>query len=359
MRPTGLGGAQRVFALFTGCNSLAQIGVFYLCRFAEGGRPVRRFVDSYRAHPAGLEHDLHVIFKGFPSTTSLSAAQALFADLSLHSIELEDKGYDIGSYFAAAAVVTNPRLIFFNSFAELLGDDWLKKFDDALNLPGVGLVGATGSWQSPRSLYVARVKRGVNWVKHPLDYLNYLGRVRAEPLGSDGDRAPPRGGGAGDAMPLRMRQMLRRLSGSLYDLLRFDHYFHYIAYPNPHVRTNAFMIERDRFLALRASSFRTKFGVYKFESGRQSLTQQVLKQGLRPVVVDRDGRIYDVADWKSSSTYWIDQQDNLIAADNRTRDYSEGSPQLRARLQAHAWEHPSSWSGNAGFRPGDERPPPQ
>lgn len=320
---------------------MAQIGVCYLCRFAEGERPVRRFVDSYRAHPAGLEHDLHVIFKGFPSTASLGAARAIFAGLTFHSIELEDKGYDIGSYFAAAALVTNPRLIFFNTFAELLADDWLKKFDAALNLPGVGVVGATGSWQSPRSLYVARVKRALNWVRHPLDYLNYLSGLRAEPLAGNGDRAPPRSGTAGGAVSGRTGQM-RRLAGSLYDLLRFDHYFHYVPYPNPHVRTNAFMIERGRFLALRASSFRTKFGVYKFESGRHSLTQQILKQNLRPVVVDRDGRIYDTADWKSSSTYWIDQQANLIAADNRTRDYSEGSREFRARLQAHAWEHPSS-----------------
>ncbi len=348
MRPAGLQ-ARSAFLRFTGFDSLAQIGVFYLCRFAEGERPVRRFVDSYRAHPAGLEHDLHVIFKGFSSTTSLGAAQALFTDLPFHSIELEDKGYDIASYFAAAALVTNPRLIFFNTFAELLADDWLKKFADALDQPGVGLVGATGSWQSPRSLYVARVKRGLNWVRHPLDYLNYLGRLRAEPLAGNGDRSPPRSGTAGDATSVHARQMLRRLSGSVYDLLRFDHYLHYVPYPNPHVRTNAFMIERDRFLALRASSFRTKFGVYKFESGRQSLTQQVLKQGLRPVVVDRYGRIYEMADWKLSSTYWIDQQANLIVADNRTRDYAEGSRQFRARLQAHAWEHPSSWSGQRGF----------
>jgi hypothetical protein len=324
---------------------LAQIGVIYLCRFAEGERPVRRFVDSYRAHPAGLDHDLHVIFKGFSSQGSLAAARALFAGLPIDPIELEDKDYDIGSYFAAAAVVTNPRLVFFNTFAELLADDWLKKFNDALNLPGVGLVGATGSWQSPRSLYVARLKRGLHWVRHPLDYLNYLRRLRAESLATDGSRAPPRGGTAGDTMSVDARPMLRRLPGSLYDLLRFDHYLvHYVPYPNPHVRTNALMIERDRFLALRASSFRTKFGVYKFESGRHSLTQQVLEQGLRPVVVGRDGRIYDMADWKSSSTFWIDQQANLIAADNRTRDYSEGSQQFRACLQAHAWEHPSSWS---------------
>jgi hypothetical protein len=167
--------------------------------------------------------------------------------------------------------------------------------------------------------------------------------LRADPLAMNGGLALPRGGAAGEAMQLDGPQIFRRFSSSLYDLLRFDHYLaDYIPYPNPHIRTNAFMIERDRFLALKVPSFTTKSNVYKFECGRQSLTQQIVEQDLRPVVLGRDGHIYEAADWKSSSTYWIDQQANLIAADNRTRDYSEGTPQIRAQLQACAWEDPAS-----------------
>jgi hypothetical protein len=324
-------------------SSLAQIGVVYLCRFAEGARPVRRFVDSYRAHRAGLEHDLHVLFKGFPSRDSLAAAQGLFDRLPIHPIQLEDKGFDVGSYFAAASLVANRRLIFFNTFAEVLTDGWLKKFDDALSQPGVGLVGATGSWQSPRSLYVARLKRALHWVGHPLDYLNYLRGVRAKPQWMNDGPAPPRTGSTDAPVPADGSQVFTRFSSSFYDLLRFDHYLvHYVPYPNPHIRTNAFMIERDRFLALKAPPFRAKSDLYKFESGRQSLTRQILEQDLRPVVVGRDGRIYEAADWKSSSTYWINQQANLIVADNRTNDYYEGSQRIRAHLQACAWEDPAS-----------------
>jgi hypothetical protein len=322
-------------------SSLAQIGIIYLCRFAEGERPVRRFVDSYRTHPAGLEHDLHVIFKGFPSPASLAAAQRLFGGLPIHPIELKDKGFDVGAYFAAARLVANRRLIFFNTFAEPLADGWLKKFDDALSLPGIGLVGATGSWQSPRSLYVARLKRALHWLRHPLDYWNYLAGSRDNPPTMDHRLKLPRTGTTSEVVPVDESIIFRRFSSSLYDLLRFDHYLlHYITFPNPHIRTNAFMIERDRFLALKAPPFRAKSDLYKFESGRQSLTRQILEQDLRPVVVGRDGHIYEAADWKSSSTYWIDQQANLIVADNRTSDYSEGGQQIRAHLRACAWEDP-------------------
>jgi hypothetical protein len=315
---------------------LARIGVIYLCRFAEGERPVRTFVDSYRAHQAGIDHDLHVIFKGFCNAASLATARALFGELPIHPIELEDKAYDIGSYFAAAKLVANSRLIFFNTFAELLADGWLKKFDDALNLRGVGLVGATGSWQSHKSLYEQRLR-------HPREYLR---RLQHDLSSMDrGGHSPPSTDAPDKSTKTDAVGIFRRFSASLYHLAHFRHYlFQYARYPNPHIRTNAFMIERDRFLRLRAASFRTKLEVYKFESGRQSLTQQIVAQNLRPVVVGRNGRVYDIADWKSSSTYWSNQQANLIAADNRTRDYAEASQQLRGRLQAHAWEHPASWT---------------
>lgn len=316
---------------------LARIGVVYLCRFAEGERPVRAFLDSYRSHPAGPDHDLHVILKGFPDRNSAAAARALFGELPVQVIELDDKGYDVGSYFAAARAITNQRVIFFNTFTELLANDWLKKFDDALNLPGVGLVGATGSWQSHRSLYQASLKRALYWIGHPWEYVHRDDAGRLPIRDSrEAQHAPAfatKRNGAGAA--------LGQIGRSLYHLIRFDqHLVSYAPYPNPHIRTNAFMVERDRFLALKIPSFRTKYDVYRFESGRDSLTNQIVAQGLRAVVVDRKGNVYETAEWKASSTYWIDDQRNLLAADNRTRDYSAGTPFDRDRLQAHAWEEP-------------------
>jgi hypothetical protein len=320
---------------------LARIGVIYLCRCAEGERPVRAFVESYRAHPAGADHDLHVIFKGFPDKRSLAAARALFGELPVHSLELEDKGYDIGSYFAAAQIIADRRFIFFNTFSELLADDWLKKFDAALSLPGVGVVGATGSWQSPRSMYQASCRRALYWIRHPLEYLRRADADR-RPIW-DSRKAQDATAPVAETAVNDAHSALARIGRSIYRFIRFDrHLLPYAPYPNPHIRTNAFMIERDRFLALTVRSFNTKFDVYRFESGLDSLTRQIIAQGLRPVVVDRHGDVYELADWKGSGTYWIDDQKNLIAADNRTRDYSGGTARDRARLQAHAWENPLS-----------------
>jgi hypothetical protein len=316
---------------------LADIGVVYLCRHAEGEPPVRNFVSTYRARPAGAAHDLHVIFKGFPDQRALAGSRALFAGLPVNAIELDDTGYDIGSYLAAARAVSNSRLIFFNGFTEFLADDWLQKFDNAMNAPRVGLVGATGSWQSLSSYYEVLIRLGLHEVRQLSDRLA---------------KRPPRAGGSTECdQTIQGSGEGRRaaaLGRGLYLLLRPDRYllslYEYGRYPNPHLRSNAFMIERARFLALHTPSFARKSGAYRFESGRRSMTRQIMAQGLRPVVVDRDGAIYDIPEWKAASTYWVDRQANLIAADRRTNQYADGSEDRRTRLRDYAWVHPARWT---------------
>jgi len=309
---------------------VAKIGVVYLCRFAEGEEPVHRFLRSYRTHPAGFEHDLHVVFKGFPNREASDRLRALFGELLIGTIELEDTGFDIGSYAAAAKAVANSQLLFFNTFSEILANDWLAHFAKALALPGVGLVGATGSWQSVRSGYEARLLR---LLRQPGWYLSRRAFARAAP--ADEDIGEP-----DDEVQVDFRRWLRRAG-------RIGQYpfrvYGFRGYPNPHIRTNAFMIQREIFSSLRGTVFMRKMDAYKFESGRRSMTRQIMARGLRAVVLDRWGKIYDIPEWKSSSTFWTDVQQNLLVADNQTNSYSTGSDRHRKMLRCYAWESPKSW----------------
>jgi len=121
-------------------------------------------------------------------------------------------------------------------------------------------------------------------------------------------------------------------------------FYGYSRFPNPHIRTNAFMIEREKFLALKFPAFVSKQDVYRFESGRRSLTRQILASGLKPVVVGRNGTMYEISEWRSSSTFWTNEQDNLIIADKRTVDYAQGEQSFRTKLENFAWVHPWQWT---------------
>ena len=108
-----------------------------------------RFVRSYAACPAGIEHVTYVIYKGFESKTEKDEARRILAPIAHHELTTDDDTFDIGAYAAASMKITESDICFLNSHSELLGPEWLLKLSVNLSIPGMGLVGATGSFESP------------------------------------------------------------------------------------------------------------------------------------------------------------------------------------------------------------------
>jgi hypothetical protein len=80
-----------------------------------------------------------------------------------------------------------------------------------------------------------------------------------------------------------------------------------------------------------------KMDVHRFESGKKSLTRQVLQMHLSVLVVGKNGVGYEKEDWNVSGTFRQGNQDNLLIGDNQTNTYLNGSPELRKELSRHAW----------------------
>jgi len=274
------------------------IGLVHLVWAPLGPQPLREFLRSYHAHPAGAEHELIVVLNGVrrgesPGDSSRGSAlrAALLAELDdteHRLVELERPVLDLPAYGLAARRVEHERLCFLNSYGTILVDGWLAGLARALEDPGVGIAGATGSWESQ-----------AEWIR---------GR------------------------PLYWPYQLALLRRARRDYPRF---------PNPHLRTTAFLLERPLLLEMDLERAADKRATYLLESGPRSITRQVLERDLRPVVVGRDGCVYDVEDWARSGTYRAGGQANLIVADNRTGDWERASPRLRRRLSRDAWGPPT------------------
>jgi hypothetical protein len=116
-------------------------------------------------------------------------------------------------------------------------------------------------------------------------------------------------------------------------------------YPNPHMRTTAFMIERDLMLDLDwHEPIETKDDAYAAENGSRSITTQILERGLGAVVVGKDGKGYPVEQWKESDTFWINDQDNLLISDNGTQSYANNqSSRFRRKKTLSAWHPKLVW----------------
>ena len=107
-------------------------------------------------------------------------------------------------------------------------------------------------------------------------------------------------------------------------------------FPNPHLRTNAFMLDRDLMTSLRWPVVKDKRTAWQLESGRDGVTRQVQARGLRALVVGREGE-FGPEEWPRSGTFRAGGQRNLLVADNRTRDWEAADQEDQASLTRMAW----------------------
>ena len=133
--------------------SADAIALFYLARGADADHlaSIRRFIKAYRSRPAGVAHELVVIFKGFASGGALDEARAAMSGAAFREVHTADESFDIGAYADALLRVSCERAAFLNTGSEPIASNWLGKLNAALSLPGMGLVGASGSFQVGRA----------------------------------------------------------------------------------------------------------------------------------------------------------------------------------------------------------------
>jgi len=285
---------------------MKRIAVVHLVRRGNRIEPFRGFLDSYRAHAAGMDHDLVVIFKGFRNAAQVAPYRALLHEVPHFELDVPDRGYDITAYWMAAERLDYGHFCYLNSFSTVRAPGWLEGLYRAASARNAGIAGTTGSYQSlhpaPLNYYLAISKqikhRGI--VKDLIMSLPFAHEVN----------------------------LLRR---------KLQTRAHFKEFPNYHVRTNSFVISRDIMRAALRKPIRTKMDAYRFESGRHSLTALIIAAGMHALVVDANGSRYPKEEWHLSDTFWQGSQQNLLVEDNQTRQYEQGSGELRHVLSTLAW----------------------
>ncbi|WP_316189367.1 hypothetical protein [Bradyrhizobium sp. SZCCHNS1054] len=353
------------------------LGVIYLARATEGLDAFRRFAESYTSHPAGTEHDLVVIYKGFTSNEDLNAARRLFSGISQLGIELDDSGFDIGSYLLAAERLAHRHLVFLNTHSTIEQAHWLCHLYRHGRSDGCGIAGAMGSYESLYNsisyleavIFAAAEATGrqAEQLARHFDFL--LPRFRPDwykPAQKNGLLTRFLAQAANIASRRRQRDRLRRfgsLRGSAliwpgapeFDIQDFPQF------PNPHVRSNGFLVRREHFLTLRDIDFKSKQDANLFESGRNSITAKFRRAGLAAILVGANGDAFQIEDWPSSRTFRLDDQSNLLIADNHTRAFaamSEGSKSAHTLMTwgEYAGEFPNLPKLGFQFRKGASAP---
>lgn len=267
---------------------MPNVCLVHLVRKSNGIEPLRAFIQSYKNHPAGIPHNLLLVFKGF-TATDFYGYEDVLRDVPHQALFVFDWGFDIRPYFLTVRHFNYQYFVFLNSYSKLLCENWMEKMYRYVTMPNVGAVGATGSWES--------------------HYCHSLEHQVRRPL---------------------FRQLLNRAN-------RFILKQYFSPFPNYHLRTNAFMASRDLLLKISVPLILTKQDAHKFESGLKGFTRQILDMNKRVLVIGRDGQFYEKENWSSSGTFRQDSQNNLLVADNQTNTYLAADLEMRRQLSLAAW----------------------
>lgn len=273
-----------------------EVCVVHLVWVPLGIEPLKNFLQSYSTYRAGMDHDLLIIFNGFNSEQDLLEYKNLLSGYQYKSLLLWKFNLDIESYFAASKKLAYKYFCFLNSYSRILDHEWLLKMYSLISRQDVGLVGATGSWES---LYT--------------NFINGFNVIEDEVF---------------------LRRMVKRCKQN-FKMMKKKHRFD--PFPNYHIRTNGFMISREVMRKIHIGFIFRKTDAYKFENGKNGLTKQILNMGLKALVIGRDGKGYEKEEWYKAETFRQGNQSDLLIADNQTTIYSIADSETKRILSQRTW----------------------
>ena len=192
-------------------------------------------------------------------------------------VRISDYGFDFSAFGAML-----PRshdydyLVKLNSTSLILADNWLLKLYEAIRTPDAGIAGSTGSWASARSM-----------------------------------------------SPAPWRKLL------------------YPPFPNPHLRATGFIIASDVFRKVWPRNPIYTIGKFRYiaEHGHGNLSRRIESLGLKLLVVDKNGHVWQKQDWDKSKTFRSDNQDGLLIADKQTIIYQEADQQAKHWMSVTTWQN--------------------
>lgn len=319
-------------------NRVSTIGVVYLCRAAERKDSFVKFVESYKSNAANCEHDLIVIFKGFEGLEhQREQVKEIFSDLEYIDYNMADESFDIGSYLEVAKYFNYDYLFFANTHTCILSQNWLQLMYATIQSPSVGLVGTTASYESLFTSYnffqyfiqlyqSGRISKSCKSLEYYRSWINTLGPVEKDKTG----------------IKYKIIDFIKRRilikNSIVQDEFTLELEKNHPPFPNPHIRSNGFLISRKLLVDLYGDfKITVKNDAYRFESGYSSLTRKILKMNLRPVIVGRNGVSYDMLDWPTSNTFGLGAQSNLLISDNQTSCFEKISDKEKVLYSWMKW----------------------
>ncbi|MDR2408909.1 MAG: hypothetical protein LBE13_12470 [Bacteroidales bacterium] len=311
--------------------------VVYLCRYQDkdSAGKFSRFVESYKKHPAGCDHLLIIIRKGFEKHESEWDKWTIpLYGISFKVRTYPDEHYTFGYLRLVMEDYPDQYILFCMATCEILVDNWLNLFMQ--HAQSNRILGCCGSYESAnsnnsfdkkmRKLNQIRCSRFSALVKHNVFCLKMCPYL------------------TNTSFLLRIKYKIKRnLYWLLQKKLNWEKFClsNFYPFPNPALRTATFMVPPQLLKTIYywpdIVSITSKNVEFLFESGKYSLSIQALIAGYELFVIGADGKAYPIEEWRNSKTFRSHQQENLIIADHHNRCYDAASDKVKKRLEEKSY----------------------
>ena len=269
-------------------NILNKPLVAYVAYGPLGIEHLKKFIKNYEKYESGFEHDLLICFKNFSDYSKIQEWKKI---ININFIEFYDReiknDFDIGSYFRIAKKYSDRLIFFLGTYAAPIVRNWLKILIN--NYEPKSVLGTMGSYASM-----------------PSQFFNFY---------------------------YNQYTKFQQIRWGLYHMIKVK------LFPNPHIRTNGFMISAKDFLSLKydRNKFVKKIETNYFEGGRFGMSNQLLSKGFKLFIVNSDNKKFDLDDWYKSDTYCLNHQEKLLFTDKRTNEYHLADTSEKKKLTKHTW----------------------
>ena len=122
-------------------------------------------------------------------------------------------------------------------------------------------------------------------------------------------------------------------------ILKIVYFFFTIPkFPNPHLRSNAFLIKAKDYLEfIKNKKINYKIQSLVLESGYNGFTNFFIKKKYKIKVLDRFGILYDIHSALLSKTFASYNQEGLIISDKQTRSYDKLDLKKKEKKRKQSW----------------------
>ena len=246
-----------------------------------------KFIDNYNSFSSGYNHKLVICFKLLDDDKFNYVKDFLVekkVKFELFNDTNKNNDFDFGSYSRIADKYKDYLIFFLNASSRPVINNWLKLIVN--NYKSNTIIGTTASYES----HTSNIK-----IKKFYKIISFISK---------------------------------KVINSIYFNL----------FPNPHLRTTGFLIYAKDYLRFyKNKSCKNKFDAWKIESGKSSLTNFFLNLNFNILLINSEGKSFELIDWHSSNTYCFKETSKILISDKHTRKYENMSSKEKKNIIKVVW----------------------